>query len=430
MTSIISSMRRFCLFLVLFSSLSGSFMGCSEAAEKDIMVKPQKGEFEVLVTTTGELQAQNSIRIVGPGNARKAGLYQMKITSLVAEGTIVSEGDVVAELDKSDLLGKIKEVEINLQKYQSQYTQARLDCTLTLSQARDDMINLQYAMEQKKLEKDESIYEAPSTQRQAEIEYEKADRAFEQAERNYRTKVQQATAKMREAEADLFKEEKKRDDFQEIYSDLTIKAPSKGMVIYHREWNGKKRGVGSSVSMWEPTVATLPDLSKMESITYVNEVDIQKLQSGQQVRISLDASPDKALTGTVVQVANIGEQRPNSDSKVFEVLIEVNEKDSTLRPAMTTSNQIVITSAPEALYVPLESVHTEDSLTFIYKKESGSIVKQEIELGLVNDNYAIVKQGLAESDEFLLSVPDQPEELKVNSLSSKAVEKDVAKAGL
>ena len=80
---------------------------------------------------------------------------------------------------------------------------------------------------------------------------------------------------------------------------FTINAPSPGMVIYVREWNGKKKGVGSQWNTWDPTVATLPDLTQMESQTYVNEVDVRKLAVGQKVSISLDADPTKKLTGTV-----------------------------------------------------------------------------------------------------------------------------------
>ena len=421
--------RRYFPFLLAVLVLLGS---CSSQSEgEDILQKPIQDKFEVIVTTTGELQAKNSIDILGPTGARKAGIYQMKITRLVPEGTYVQAGDFVAELDKSELLGKVKEVEINLQKFQSQFTQAKLDCTLTLSQSRDEMINLKYAMEQRKLEKEESIYEAPSTIRQTEIEFEKAERAFKQAEKNYNTKVQQATAKMREVEADLFKEQQKLSDYQELFGEFTITATNNGMVIYYREYDGKKRSVGSTISPWGPEVATLPDLSKMESVTYVNEVDIQKIKKGQEVMISLDANPDKKLSGKVTHVANIGEQRPNSDSKVFEVKIEVNEADSTLRPAMTTSNEVVVTSLPSALYVPLETVHTEDSITFVYKRDGGAVIKQEVRVGLTNDNHVVVEEGIGEEDELYLSVPEDPEDLPLNRLNgSPSTLDNAAKAQL
>src|SRR4051795_7816765 len=139
-------------------------------------------------------------------------------------------------------------------------------------------------------------------------------------------------------------------------SSFTIKAPPPGMVIYVREWNGKKKGVGSQWSPWDPTVATLPDLTQMESDTYINEVDVRKVAVGQKVEISLDADPTKKLSGTVTQIANVGEQRPNQDSKVFEVKIQVTKADTTLRPGMTTSNAIETAAVPNVLSVPLEAV--------------------------------------------------------------------------
>jgi multidrug efflux pump subunit AcrA (membrane-fusion protein) len=412
--------RKDFLVVGLFIATIGMlFPSCGGEAGNDLFRKAEKGKFEVMVTTTGELQAKNSIDIDGPVGARKAGIYQLKISRLVPEGSIVAPGDFVAELDKSEIVAKIKEVEINLQKFQSQFTQARLDCTLTLAQARDELINLSYAAEQRKLEKEESIYESPSTKRQAEIEFEKAGRAFDQATANYDTKVRQAEAKMREAEADLFKEQQKMSDFQGIFSQFTIAAPEPGMVIYAREWDGKKRVVGSTISPWQPTVATLPDLTVMESITYVNEVDIKKIVKGQAVRISLDADPDKKLAGKVTQVANIGEQRPNSDSKVFEVKIVIEGTDSTLRPAMTTSNEIMIQTLEDVIYIPLETVHAvNDSVNFVYKVSGKSTVKQEVVLGIENDNYVQVLSGVGEGEELYISVPKNSDELEFLSLAN------------
>ncbi|HEX2900851.1 MAG TPA: efflux RND transporter periplasmic adaptor subunit [Bacteroidia bacterium] len=392
--------------------------GCGKKAAQDILQKPKQGDFDVIVTTTGELQAQNSVDISGPSGARKAGIYQLKITRLVPEGTVVAPGDFVAELDKSEIVGKLKEVEINLQKFQSVVTQAKLDCTLTLAQTRDELINLRYAKEQRKLEKDESTYESPSARRQAEIEFEKAVRSYDQSQANYETKVLQAEAKMREAEADLNKEQQKLQDYQSILTEFTIMAPEQGMLIYAREWDGKKRVVGSTVSPWDPTVATLPDLTRMESITYVNEVDIQKIKVGQEVRVSLDANPDKKLTGKVTQVANVGEQRPNSDSKVFEVKIQVNERDSTLRPAMTTSNEILISTFKNVRHIPLECVHVaQDSIPVVFKRKGNAIVRQEVKLGAENENSVIVEKGVELDEELYLSKPEKGDEMELIRLS-------------
>ena len=82
---------------------------------------------------------------------------------------------------------------------------------------------------------------------------------------------------VKEAESELNKEENTLNDLLTLERKFTIMAPAKGMVIYMREWDGKKRAVGSQISPWDPGVATLPDLSIMESVTYVNEIDIRKI---------------------------------------------------------------------------------------------------------------------------------------------------------
>jgi hypothetical protein len=169
--------------------------------------------------------------------------------------------------------------------------------------------------------------------------------------------------------------------------------------------------------MWEPTVATLPDLTKMMSKTYVNEVDVRKVKAGQVVEVGLDAYPDKRLTGVVTSVANVGEQRPNSDAKVFEVSVEINGTDPTLRPSMTTSNKIIAKVINDAIFVPLESLHSQsDTITYVFLKKGLDIIKKEVVVGETNANDAIITSGLTTDDKLYLSVPSGLENKSVELL--------------
>lgn len=402
---------------VLIVVVSAWIVNRSVIGVEGIFVTPTVGEFVVAVTSTGELQAKNSIDIRGPENARRARIWEMQITDLVPEGTVVKAGDYVAQLDKSDLDNTIQESQINLQKLESQLIQAQLDSSLTLSMARNDITNSIYNLEQKKLIMDQSKFEPPAIQRQAEIDLEKAERGLVQGRANYETKVQQAIEKIKVVEADLMKQQNRHKDYLDLLDDFTIHAPENGMVIYAREWNGKKKIVGGKVSGWDPVVATLPDLSIMESLTYINEVDIQKIRVGQPVEVSLDADPDKRLTGRVSHVANIGEQRPNSDSKVFEVKIEITKSDTTLRPSMTTSNIIEIASLDSVLSIPLECIHSDDSLAVVFIKSGSSMIQQEIKKGRVNDNAAVIDRGVSPSDKILISAPEDRDNLEKKYLN-------------
>jgi hypothetical protein len=385
------------LLLLLGTSSSG--------AERMLTATVKRGEFRVVVTTTGELHARRFVQVQGPTNAQQAQQFQMRIASLVPEGTVVKEGDIVGQLDRSGIASKVQEVALALEKAEAQYQQAQLDSTLQLAQAREEIRNLEYGLEERQIAKDQSAYEAPSMRRQAEIDLDKARRALDQARANYITKEQQARAKMREVGSDVERQRNLLAIVREVEGAYTIRAPADGMVIYAKEWNGQKKTAGSQVSPWDPTVATLPDLSQMESVTYVNEIDIRKVAVGQSVEISLVADPGKRLTGTVTQVANVGEQRPNADAKVFEVRIEVQRSDTSILPGMATGNAILTATVRDALSIPLETVAIDDGVTFVYRRTGRGIVRQEIATGLMNDDEIIVLHGLEEGDEVLFSPP-------------------------
>jgi hypothetical protein len=88
---------------------------------------------------------------------------------------------------------------------------------------------------------------------------------------NYTLKKEQAEASMKEVAINLQTPETRKAGYVDVLDKFEIRAPKPGMLIYYREWNGQKRKVGSSVSPWDLIVATLPDLSVMNSSTYVNE---------------------------------------------------------------------------------------------------------------------------------------------------------------
>ncbi len=375
---------------------------------QQLYAEVQRGKFEILVTVTGELQAEHSVRIMAPTELRSRNLRfsQIKIQDLVPEGTVVDSGDYVALLDRSDASNRLKDMLDELEQYQSALMKTRLDTTMQLRGLRDQLINLKYAVEEAQITLDQSKFEPPATIRQAKINLDKAQRAYEQAKQNYVLKVRQAGADMKEAEFNLRKQKRKVQEMENVISKFEIHAPASGMVIYQKEWGGQKRKVGSMISPWDLTVATLPDMSSMISKTYVNEIDISKVKKGQKVRIGVDAFPEKKYTGEVYEVANIGEQLPNTDAKVFEVNIKVDGSDPILRPAMTTSNQIITASYDSVLYIPLEAVFVEDSVPYVYTK-SGK--KQVVLLGPENENEVIVEKGLREGEKVLLNLPENPE---------------------
>jgi hypothetical protein len=113
----------------------------------------------------------------------------------------------------------------------------------------------------------------------------------------------------------------------------------------------------------------------------------------------------------------VGEQRPNSDAKVFEVAVEMEGTDPTLRPSMTTSNKIIAKALEQALFIPLECLHNQsDTVTYVFKKDGLNTVKQEVIVGETNANDVVILGGLHPEDEVYLSIPGDMADKKVSLL--------------
>src|ERR671926_847161 len=97
--------KRWLLLLVLALFVAGPiawYKWTGPAASGDsglVMATVKEGAFHVTVTTTGELRARKFVQVTGPANAQAANVYQTKIASIVPEGQVVKEGEVIAELD-------------------------------------------------------------------------------------------------------------------------------------------------------------------------------------------------------------------------------------------------------------------------------------------------------------------------------------------
>jgi RND family efflux transporter MFP subunit len=409
------------LVVLIGTPVAWLMAGGHRPVDSSLVTRVKRGDFMVTVSSTGELRAPKYVKITGPQNASQAGEYQFKIAWLALEGTVVKEGDHVADLDRATIAQKLTDTDLALQKADALNQQASLDSTLNLSKAREDMKTAALTLEEQQITRDQSQFEAPSVKHQAQLAYEKALRALRQDSLDLKTKTDQAIAKMREVGTDLTRQQNKLKIIQDVMDQYTIKAPAPGMLIYLRDWDGKKKGIGTMISSWDPAVATLPDLSVLESVTYVNEIDVRKLAIGQPATLTLDADPTKKLKGTVTQVANSGEQRPNSDAKVFEVVVNVEKPDTTLRPGMTTGNAVQTFAIKNVLHVPLEAVLTEQGVPFVYRRVGGSITKQEVERGAMNDEEVVIARGLQADDEVLLSPPAEHDKLQIVRLPGSKV---------
>ena len=402
----------------------------SKKDKVNLYAEAKRGLFEITVSNSGELLAERSVDIRGPelvqsssqeGGQQRSGrqggggssggghgveirMMDYKITDIVPEGTTVKKGDYIATLDRSTYTNSLNDAITSLSTLQSDLELRILDTAMSLTSLRDEIKNQRYTVEEAALTLEQSKYEPPATIRKAELNLNKQQRALDQKIQAYTLRKVQIKRNIDYQKSRLQNQEQLVQDLQDFLAQFTIKAPADGMVIYKKDRLGNKRKNGSSINAFDNVVATLPDLTAMLSKVYVSEIEVTKVIKGQKVNISIDAFPNKTYNGTVMTVANIGEVLPNSDAKMFEVIIKVDGSDINLRPAMTTWNKIILKSIPDAVYIPLECVQAGvDSVQYVYKKNK---TRQIVLLGDINEKNIVVEKGI-ESGTLLFVVPPE-----------------------
>lgn len=400
-TGIIAGLSTIALFIYIRLS-SG------EQNEELNFAIAEKGKFEIVVSGTGELLPERSVDIRGPKlvqyrNIRIAGL---KINDIIPEGTRVKKGDYIATLDRTIFANNLTDELNKLKTLQDSVAKKILDTAVVISALRDNIRNQNFIVEEARITVQQSKYEPPATMRRAELELDKSIRLLQQKKNLYTLQRRQTGVDIKNLKVTLNIQQRTVNDLNDILAQFIITAPSDGLLVYKTDRSGVKIKSGSTLDPFNPVVATLPDLSSMLSKVYVSEVEVNKVKPGQPVQITLDALQKTALTGHVATIANIGEQLPNSDSKMFEVLIKVKEADPRLMPSMTTSNRMIIVTYENVTYVPIESVQAGvESVPFVYTKEG---TKQIVLPGESNDKNIIIEKGLAPGTTIWLRTPDDP----------------------
>lgn len=435
--------RRIIVFSSIFLALLALFVFNSLTTgngTEEVFTEVKQGTFEITVTNSGELLAEKSMDIRGPdlvqlmqrrgpqmgGGGGRGGpqmmIMELKIQDLVPEGTIVNAGDYIAQLDRSSYSNTLKDAQDQLKTYENNVEMKILDTAVVMTNLRDEIKNQRYQVEEAQITLDQSKYEPPATIRQAEIALDKAKRNLEQRIKSYELQRAKVLSEITREKQRLNQQRELVANLETFLSGFTVRAPSPGMVIYKKERNGNKRKTGSQVNPFDNVLATLPDLSSMLSKVYVNEIEVSKVQPGQKVNIEVDAFPDKSYSGRVMSVANIGEQLPNSDAKMFEVLIKLDGSDHTLRPAMTTSNKIIIRTYDNVVYIPTECVQAgADSIPYVYCKNH---TRQYVVVGEANEKNVVVEQGLEPGTQVFVIPPAETDKYRVKGEELMAVTRE------
>jgi len=394
------------LVIVIFVAIIASTQS-AEKTEKYYVV--EKGKFEATLMCKGEINGLvstpiNVPKILGDRDLR---LWEIKILNLAQDGKYVKKGDFIIQLDANAIMSGMREEQQKFEKEESDLKNAKIDSTVKLTELREDIKNAKLDLEYNKIDLEQSIYESAAYQRKAQMTYQKAENNIAKKQRDYLLEQNRLKMRVGRSAEDVERSQKKIEKFQQAMQAARITAPEDGIVIFGKGWDGKKYSKDGMLSTWSfgPPIATLPDMSKVISETYVKEIDISKIKVGDVVKVSFDALDGVEIKGKVNTIARVGEDHKDFDMKVFKVVIHLDETNEGLKPAMSSNNNIVLANNDDAIFVPLKAVYKENGEDFVYLKEGTSSSKKLVETGLENENFVLIKNGIQEGDIVLLEPP-------------------------
>ncbi len=367
----------------------------------------QQGEFIIDLYLRGEIDAVNSTNISVPRMRRRMSL---QIVDLAEEGTIVKRGDFLLQLDTSEAQQKVEEAIDELANARAQLESEKASIASNMAQLESQLERETYNYQQAELSLKMMQFEAEAKKQEYQLNMKKAEVDLAQAREKINSQKIIDKATLMKAQLAVRQAEMELREAKQALESLTLRAPIDGLVVYKEIWKGGSRGkvqIGDSPWPGMPVIG-IPDLSKMMVKVTVNEVDISKIEKGQNAVITVDALEGKSYYGTLSRVATLARREESTNRKVFDVEVVIDSTDGELRPGMTCDCTIITGRIPDALSVPLQAVFQKEGKTVVFTMGARSPKMQEVTVGPKSSNYIVIEDGLDQGDRVCLRDPTIP----------------------
>jgi RND family efflux transporter MFP subunit len=244
--------------------------------------------------------------------------------------------------------------------------------------------------------------------------YADAVRELDRARRVAISKLAQAKAKLKSAQGQHQVQSRQRSDFNEQLEKCTIRAKKPGLVVYGSAgeemfYYGDQERIREGATVRErQAIITIPDLSRMVVKVKIHESYIKKIKKSQKARITVDAFPDKVLTGEVTKVGVLPDSQNrwmNPDLKVYLTTITVDGTQDWVKPGMSAKVEILVDRLQDCVYVPVQAVSPDGDKEVCYVSRGLKPERREVEVGEFNDEFIEIKNGLKEGERVLLRAP-------------------------
>jgi HlyD family secretion protein len=357
------------------------------------LAKVERGDLVKSVVATGKVEPITKVEIKSKASGIVKKLY-------IVAGDNVKAGQVLADLDRVEMVAQVRQSEAQLQSSEATLNSAEAD----LARSKVDAEGVDVPMTKRAYER------ARSMAKQGVV----SQSALDDAEKNYelatnkqhvaQAQVHVNAAKVVQARADVRRAEATLSQLREQLSYTTIVAPIDGIVLSRDVEVGDAVSsilvLGSSATL----VMTLGDTREVYVKGKVDESDIGKVFLGQPARIRVESFKDKTFEGKVTRISPMGVEKDNVTT--FEVRVSINNPGGELKAMMTANAEMILEEHKNVLNV------AESSLIYDQNKSASVEVpdpkakdgkrKIAIKAGISNGAKTEILSGLSEGQQVIL----------------------------
>jgi HlyD family secretion protein len=343
------------------------------------------------------------------------GIEPNEITKLVYDSNL--GGEALQKLRELESDIKLKEQDLELAKSKLQWTEKLYEKQyVSLNEKQADGLDKQrkdIAWEKAKTAKALFVkYEFPKEAEKLLSDFDEAQRELERIEARARSKLAQAQARLDSSKAKYLLEKEELEKLRKQFEACVIRAPTTGQIVYSSSmmdrWERQRRLIEVGAEIRErQKIISIPDPSGMKVEIKIHETWVDKIQPGQEAKITITAFPDKAFTGEVLKKAPLAdpEEWLNPDLKVYATEVSIEGTDDSIKTGMTAKVEVIIDQLHDVLSVPIQSVVTQEGEKVCYVMANNGPEKRTVETGLFNDNFVEIKSGLTQGEKVLLNPP-------------------------
>jgi RND family efflux transporter MFP subunit len=411
------------------------------AANEPMLHTVENGPFDHVVLEQGEIESSSNNEVKCEVKGR--GGSGTPILSVVPEGTLVKEGDVLCQLDSSALEQEANNQRIVVSNAKSAVISAEAGVNKAII-ARQEYLDGTFLTERKTILSEIAV--AQQTLRKAELSLESAERlaakgtlkplqieAEQFAVQNAKNTLESAEGRLKvldeltkakmlvqfdadiettraklESDKSTLSEEKEK--LQEIQAQITackIVAPADGQVVYANKFSGRGGGEfiveAGALVREQQTIFLLPDPTRMQVKAKINESRISLIRDGMPVKIRVNAVENELL-GRVVKVNKYAEPGNwwGSNVKDYATFIQIINPPETIRTGMTAEVRIFVEQIEDAIQLPVHAVYETKRHHFVLVQEGNGYATREIEIGATNDKFVTVKSGVKADESVVL----------------------------